>query len=68
MSTALNSFWPDPKSTGLIAGGDVSGKPTFAEQLEEQFGPPNAPVDYLGELFEEVELWFEQGESDIDND
>lgn len=67
MSTALNSFWFDFKSAGLMTGGDMSGQPTFAEQLEECFGPARA-LDLSGfdELIQELELWLdEDGDDDL---
>lgn len=54
MSTALNSFWLYPKSTGLMSGD--TGNYSYADLLEQQFGPARAlNVEGLDELFEAVE-------------
>lgn len=55
MSTALNSFWLCSKSTGLMSGDDGGGY-SYADMLEEQFGPARAlNEEGLDELFEVVE-------------
>lgn len=65
MSTALNSFWLYPKSTGLMSGD--TGNYNYADLLEEQFGPARAlNVEGLDELFEAVERML-KGESPDDS-
>lgn len=66
MSTALNSFWLYPKSTGLMSGD--TGNYSYADLLEEQFGPARAlNVEGLDELFEAVERML-TGEDRLDTD